>query len=435
MANSTLAEEAAALPPPGAAYTATSRNMALLIAIGIFVSTFAQDQVLALLPFRHILVKEMHCDAVQIASFFTWCGLAWYFKPIFGILSDAFPIFGTRRRSYMLIGAMASTLLWAGYLIIPHRYTPFLLLIVGINTALVVTSTVAGGLLVEEGQRAGATGKLSSIRNVMMCFAAVIAGPIGGKLADRNFSDTAMVGSALCGLLLVSGYFLLREPRGAQADRSVLRDAGLQLKKAVSSRPLLLAALFTFLVTFAPGFSTPLYLYQTNTLHFSDDFIGSYLMVLNNVCGIAGSLVYVAICRKFDLRGVIVVSIIAAALSALGYLHYHTHHQAEAVECMYGFFSNFAQVMLLDVAAQATPVGCEAMAYALLMSAYNLAARLSDVLGSWILEHWRLTFPSLVWINALTTLLTLIAIPLLPMTMLRHRDGEPTLADEAKAND
>jgi hypothetical protein len=328
----------------------------------------------------------------------------------------------------MLLGGMAATLLWAGYLITPHEYWPFLVVIIGINAALVITSTVSGGLLVEQGRRAGATGKLSSIRNVMMCLATIVAGPISGKLADKNFSYTAMVGSALCGLLVVGSFMLLRERNNARTDKNAVREAGLQLKTAISSRPLLLAALFTFLVTFAPGFQTPLYLYQTNTLHFSDDFIGSYLMVLNNVFGIAGSLIYVVICRKFDMRGVIAISIVAAGLSALGYLHYRTEHQAEVVESMYGFFTTFAQVMLLDVAAQATPAGCEAMAYALLMSAFNLATRLSDTVGSWIMVNFHVTFLGLVWINTATTLLTLLAIPLLPKKMLSHRDGEPEAA-------
>ena len=38
-----------------------------------------------------------------MATFFAIAMSPWYFKPIAGLLSDAFPIFGSRRKSYMIL--------------------------------------------------------------------------------------------------------------------------------------------------------------------------------------------------------------------------------------------------------------------------------------------------------------------------------------------
>lgn len=401
-------------------------RMLLLISVGIFVSTFAQDQTLALLPLRNVLKNEFRADATLTSVFFFWSGFPWYAKPLFGILSDAFPLFGTRRKSYLVLSGLMGMLLWITFALVPHRYFPFLLLMIAANTALVVMSTVCGGLLVEEGQANAATGKLSSARNAVMCLASIIAGPIGGYLAARRFSLTAMIGAASCAAVFVATLLLLRERRNPAVDRSVVINAKIQLKTLIRSRTLLLAILFTFLVTFAPGFYTPLYFYQTDTLHFSNEFIGGNLLVLNNVFGIAGTLCYVAYCRRFSMRNTIVISILAAGLSALGYLHYHTRGQAMVVESVYGFATNFGSVMLFDLAALATPVGCEALAYSLLMSAYNIAFKVGDILGSWLIDHYHLQFPSLVWINCVTTCMTLLALPLLPRWLLNHREGVQT---------
>lgn len=104
----------------------------------------------------------------------------------------------------------------------------------------------------------------------------------------------------------------------------------------------------------------------------------------------------------------------------------------EFVETVNGISAGYVNVMTLDLAAQATPLGCEAMAYALMMSAYNIAVQVANILGSWLSDHFHLSFPKLVWINGITTLITLLAIPLLPKAILDRKDGDVSYShDEA----
>jgi hypothetical protein len=87
------------LPSPGT--KVENRNLlplALIIIFGIFASTMPQPQGLGKLPLQFLLKNEVHVTREQMAAFFFWCGLAWYLKPFAGILTDAFPFFGTRRR-------------------------------------------------------------------------------------------------------------------------------------------------------------------------------------------------------------------------------------------------------------------------------------------------------------------------------------------------
>ena len=444
MPASVSAQEAEALPPIGAKLPAgSSRNVAVLVMLGIFVTTFAQDKVFALYPIRH-LFSHMGYDATKVAEFGRTAALAWYFKPIIGIFTDCFPILGSRRKSYLLIGSLMGAIFWTAFTLVPQNYTTYLWLMVGMNTGLVIASATSGGLLVEEGQRGGATGGLSSVRYAVMNGASLIAGPVGGYLVARAFHVTALAGAVFCALLFVGTLLLLHEPKSPGIDIQAFHRALRQLKTVFTTPVLWLAAVFTFLVSFAPGFSTPLYYYQTHTLHFSDQFITNQLVVLGAIGGIAGSLFYGLLCRRFNLLWMIFISIVTYGLSALGYLHYHTAHEAYVVEPVYNFFYSMAQVMTLDVAAQAAPKGSEAMSYGLLLSAYNIASQQADVVGSSIIDHFHyhgdvlghavniahVTFPQLVWVNSLTTFLTLIAVPLLPRYLLRRRDGDaPHVAD------
>jgi len=87
-------------------------HLALVIIFGIFASTMPQPQVLGRLPIQFLLKNEIGVTREQMAEFFFWCGLAWYLKPFAGILTDAFPIFRTRRRHYLLISSVLIALSW-----------------------------------------------------------------------------------------------------------------------------------------------------------------------------------------------------------------------------------------------------------------------------------------------------------------------------------
>src|ERR1700729_3370295 len=95
--------------------TSDNRNLlplGLIIVFGIFASTMPQPQALGKLPLQFLLKNEIGVTREQMAAFFFWCGLAWYLKPFAGILTDAFPFFGSRRKSYILISATLAALSW-----------------------------------------------------------------------------------------------------------------------------------------------------------------------------------------------------------------------------------------------------------------------------------------------------------------------------------
>jgi hypothetical protein len=59
-----------------------------------------------------------------------------------------------------------------------------------------------------------------------------------------------------------------------------------------------------------------------------------------------------------------------------------------------------------------------------MMSARNFALGGSDVIGSWLIDSHGWFFHQLVWLNAGTTALILLFIPLLPRVVMNRKDGE-----------
>src|SRR5215467_8460591 len=100
---------------------------ALVIIAGVLATTLAQTQVLARLPLQNLLKNELNVDRTANAAFFFWAGLAWYLKPLAGILTDAYPLFGSRRKSYIVLSASLAALSWLVLIVTPHQYRNLLI--------------------------------------------------------------------------------------------------------------------------------------------------------------------------------------------------------------------------------------------------------------------------------------------------------------------
>lgn len=67
----------------------------------------------------------------------------------------------------------------------------------------------------------------------------------------------------------------------------------------------------------------------------------------------------------------------------------------------------------------------EAFGYSLMMSVWNIGMSLSAISGSWLFERYYVHFMQLVWLNARTTALALLAVPLLPRRIVDPREQAP----------
>jgi len=398
-------------------------RMLILIGLSLFVATFANDESLASLPLSYLLKDKLHLNATALAGFSALTAFAWYFKPLAGILSDSVPLFGTRRRSYLLLSSIGAAGLWALMALVPLRYGPILVTMAAINAMCVVVSSVAGGLVVEAGQRSGMTGRLSTVRQLIMVGCGLIAGPVGGFLAARAFGWTCLSGEMLFLLLIPTVAFLLPEPRGAKSHAAEVKaNLKVQFGAMRKSRTLWIAAGFIFFDQVSPGFGTPLFFYQTDTLKFSSQFIGN-LDLCAGLAGLIGTLLYGSLCGRVPLRPMLIVGILLSTLGSLLYLGYHSHRAAIEIDSANAFLSVAVQIALMDLAARATPKGSEALSYSLLMSAFNLATSVSNVIGSWLYDKLHLPITDLIWINAITSALPLLALSLIPRALTSQPDG------------
>jgi hypothetical protein len=356
-----------------------------------------------------------------MAAFFFWCRLPWYLKPFAGILTDAFPFLGTRRRHYLLFSSVLSALSWIGIGILPHKYGALLCGAKAVNLFMVMASTVTGAFLVEAGQRMGATGRLTALRIFVSNFCSLIQGPLSGLLATAGFIWATGANAFFALTIFPIAYIFLKEQRVAQLGSSaVLQYASQQLKTIIRSKNLWMAQLFIAFYYFSPGFSTPLFYKQTDELHFSKQAIGN-LGVFSGAFAILATILYGLLIKHVHIRILLFIAIATAAAGTLFYLFYSTWTRALLIESQSGFFGGLAELAILDLAARATPKGCEGLGYSLMLSIRNVALLGADLVGSYLADH-KWAFANLVYLNAGTTAIVLILLPLLPAALMRSKD-------------
>jgi predicted MFS family arabinose efflux permease len=392
-----------------------------VIGAAAFATTIAQTEVIGQLPIRYLLKEHLDVAPENMSLFLFFSAIAWYLKPLAGLISDSIPLFGTRRRSYLMISAGTAAVCWIVLGITHESYHSVLFVAMTLNLMMVFASTAMGGMLVEQAQRFGATGRLCALREGLDSLAVTIGLLVGGYLAVRAIGWTASLAAGLLFGLAFCVFKFLEEERGAKRNSEVWSIAGIQLKTLLRAKTLWTAGCLIFLFFVTPGLSTPLYYIQIDKLGFSQPFIG-WLAVIGGFTGMAGALTYARACRALPLGPLLAGGIILSSILTLLYLYYESRQAAIIITAANGLVGTLAVIPLYDLSARATPQGCEGLGFALMMSLRNLAANGGDWIGSWLIQsrHW--SFSWLVFISAGTTLLVLFVVPLLPFEILKGSD-------------
>jgi len=399
--------------------TADGRRLAILFAVVYFSQGMyhVADQVTTL-----TLKETLGLTPAQVGTFGMIILVPWVIKPIYGLVSDGFPLFGRRRKSYFLLTCALATLAGVGlWLQGEPTYLTLasMLLVMGLGIAF--TDVLTDAMMVENGKPLGLTGAFQSVQWTAINVALLLVGLVGGYLAQHRMLHVAfLVAAAFPFLALVMGAAFIHEPL-AKSQREEFRDAWRGIKHAVQDRTMWVVAGFIFFWNFSPSLGIPLFYYQTDTLKFSQQFIG-FLGSLTSVASIVGAAAYGPLSRVVSLHRLIVLSIAISTVATLGYLFYNGTASAIVIDTTFGGIGMLTQLAFLDLAAKACPKHAEGTFFALLMSVYNLGTQGSQVFGGYLYE-WT-SYSTLVWISAAMTGATYFLLPLVNIPQIERRARE-----------
>jgi len=363
----------------------------LLVFFGIVYVVEGLGQVVGLIaqPLTYYLKEVQGFTALQVTAFITLFNVPWVIKPVYGLVSDFLPLFGYRRKSYLLIANVTAV---GGFFWVTQITSPGMLLFALMLTAyaMAISSTLCGAVLVENGQRLHESGTFVNQQWLWFNVAAMIAAIVGGQLVQHLTASSALhVAAGIVGvapIAVILGTLTFVPEQKVAIDVAGMRRTFDGLLSAFKRRELWLIAVFIFLYYFSPGFATPLYFHMTDTLKFSQGYIG----ILGSIASagwVVGALLYRRIFGDLSLKTLLNVSIAFGTVTTAAYLLLGGEVSAAVLNFCSGFAAMLATVATLTLAADYCPPRAEGFAFAVLMSIINLANTAADNAGSFLFTH------------------------------------------------
>lgn len=366
-----------------------------------------------------ISLKDGGLSAGQVAGFFAITTVPWLIKPVYGLLSDFVPLFGYHRKSYLVLtSATAAT---AGLLLGltgDHAYWRMATFLTLMALGLAFTDVLVDALMVENGKPMGLTGAFQSVQWGAITTASILVGELGGYLAENRRLHAAFFLAACFPLVsfLMAAFFVRDAP--ARADREAFATTWAAIRDALRERKVWVVGGFIFFWTFSPSFGPAMLYYQTDVLHFSQQFIG-HLAALAAVAGVVGAFIYAPLSRRVPLTRLINFSIGAGVIGTLAYLVYRGPVSALVIDVVFGCVGMLTQLAFLDLAAKSCPRRVEATFFALLMSVYNGGTQISQNIGGRLYDSFG--FTPLVLISAAFTGAAWLLVPLVKIDRIEAK--------------
>ncbi len=389
----------------------------MTLAAVIFVTVLVNTRWLLKLPLRTYLKDDLGLSPADMAMFMAAAGFAWYLKPLFGLLSDHVPLFGTRRRHYLLLSGIGGVVVWVMAASSPRTADALLVAMIAVNMFAVLGNTVGGGLLVDNGRRYRETRRFSVVRVAAMNSAMVLAGPLGGWLAGVSLGWTCLTGAGF--MVLMVGVLLVSGVNEAKAARSPLLDSMRDFIAQLRCRAIWSVGLLTFVFYIAPGYQTLLYYYQRDVLAFTVQEIG-LLEALQALGGVLAAVCYPRMARRTSLRILVPAGAVLSGACVALYTAYDAFTSALILEPILGFGIYLGVIPLYELSARACPTRHEALMFAAVMGLGNAALALSEMLGTRIAGVMGLGFHEMLPVYGACTAMSAAIVLLVPKQLFEQ---------------
>jgi hypothetical protein len=398
----------------------TFSEWATVIGVGIFATGLSQPDLLQL-PFRVLLTHETLSSSEHntqtMALFFLIGMLPWSLKVIPGLLLDSVPLFGTRRRYYLIVGALGASLLWLLLAVVPRTFATLAAVCFCMNVFLVIASSAGGALYVEAGDRLAITDRLTSVRLWVDNFNSLVAGAFAGLLARVSFTAFAVSVAVIPLTMVPVAWRLVKEPQAAKYQHSTLQNAWTSIKIVVRTRDVWIAFAFLCFICALQSFLSPQYKLQTEVLNFKVVTIG-ILQSISGLGGILGAFLYGALRRKWNLRTWLLLGVACACMDPFLYLFYTSLYAAIPIDFMHGLLDVMTALAMFELAARATPANTAALGFAFIASAWNAGIPLGDNIAALLSDTYKLSFHEVMTVFSCVAVLAFPAVLLLPQSMV-----------------
>jgi len=411
--------------------------------VAILLIYFVQGALgLARLATTFFLKDELHLAPAEQAAIAGILALPWMLKPVYGFVSDGFPILGSKRRSYIflsgILGAASYFALSQPALVSTAKAAIIVCMLSSLSVA--VSDVVADSIVVEKARKAGSqavSGTLQSFCWGSSSFGSIISAYYSGHLLELMTTRQVFGITAVLPLLVCFSSLLVQEE--TQIKTSIKAQVK-TLWTAIKEQKVWLPALFVFLWQGTPTCDTAFFYFLNNELHISPEFFGK-LRLVGAIASLSGVWIFQKFLKELPITKLLAWSTVVGV--PLGFLplvlFYKLNSEIGIPNEVFMFGDDIIMSVLgqiafmptLILAARLCPVGVEGALFATLMSIFNGGSAMGSELGALLTKLLNVTdtnfsnFPVLLTICNLSSLL-----PLPLLVWIEKHDSDKSNSDK-----
>lgn len=360
---------------------------------------------LARLAVSFFLKDELMLSPAQVSAMLGIVALPWMIKPVFGFISDGFPILGYRRRPYLILSGILGTVSWISLATIVHNSWTATIAIALSSLSVAVSDVIVDSLVVERAriESQANAGSLQSLCWGASAIGGLITAYFSGMLLEHFTTRTVFWITALFPLIVSGVAWLIAELPLSQDTKdsnynnflNVKHQIG-QLRQAVTQKAIWLPTAFLFIWQATPTADSAFFFFTTNELHFQPEFLGRVRLV-TSFASLIGVWIFQRFLKTVPFRVIFGWGTFISATLGMTMLLLVTHTNrllgiddhwfSLGDNLILTVMGQIAFMPVLVLAARLCPPGVEATLFALLMSVFNLAGMVSYEFGALIM-HW-----------------------------------------------
>ncbi len=390
---------------------------------------------LARLAVSFFLKDDLSLSPAKVAALMGIASLPWVIKPVFGFISDGLPIFGYRRRPYLILSGLLGTLSWLALATVVDSVTTATIAILLTSLSVAVSDVIVDSLIVERARKEslGRSGSLQSLSWGCAALGGLITAYLSGWLLEHLSRQSVFAITASFPLIVSAVAGLIAEEKIDENSNSAVDDNSefnlthqlQQLWQAVSQKAIWLPALFLLIWQATPSAESTFFFFVTNELGFQPEFLGKVRLV-TSLASLIGIWIFQRFLKTIPFRVVLGWSTVISAVLGMTTLLLVTHaNRAIGIDdrwfslgdsLVLTVMGQITWMPVLILSARLCPEGIEATLFALLMSVWNLSGLLSQEFGA-LLTSWlgvtETNFDKFWMLIVITNLSTLIPLPFL----------------------
>lgn len=385
--------------------------------------------------------------------------IPWMIKPLFGLVSDLCPLFGYRRKLYIILCGIIDCLCWIIMALYVTKVWEATLTLFTINMCLSFSTVLGEAIVVElsknnEGCTDDAKDNISLFfifKNIGILSSSYLKGYLIDVIPIKSIF---MIASVTPLLLLISGIIMCEEKYVQKREELDEDEIPLVQKKVdlkteflnfIFQKQTLIPIAFIVLFMAPPSYDDPLFYFLTNELKFNGNILGQ-VSFASALTAIIAVYLYKTYFKHVSFKRVLVVgSILYSIFSFSAYvLVTRLNTKIGISDYVLSLFSSattnllaeLVMMPILSLACILCPKKLEATVYSVFMSAINFGAILSYLEASVLTSIFDITSTNFKKLPLLITIANITGItPLIFLFFVDEKYWEPTKNEINITND